>query len=112
MLRQFNGAQLFVRHGPLITLFGISPEPPLGPFEWAEDWWIDKFTPTWRRVFNRDRDWAIAMTNYGGLSILCNDGEVREWDTSQRDWGATESDLATWIKRVLIEGDEFWQETG
>jgi hypothetical protein len=70
MLRRFNGAELFEKCGALITIFGISTTPPLPPMDWAEDWYIDKFTPTWRSVFSRPQDWTVAMWNYGVLVVL------------------------------------------
>ncbi len=43
--------------------------------EWGADWYIDKFTPKWRESGpNRSGDWAIGMTNYGGLLLLVNIG--------------------------------------
>jgi len=48
MLNNFNGARLFLRHVPLISIFGVSLIPPLSPMQWAEDWHIDKYTPSWR----------------------------------------------------------------
>jgi hypothetical protein len=48
MRRHFNGANLFKKTGPLISVFGISTIPPLPPLEWADEWTIDKFTPRWR----------------------------------------------------------------
>lgn len=122
MLRQFNGAELFMKHGPMITVFGISTLPALPPLEWAEDWYIDIFTPWWRafgerqppqRPVGEDRqnDWAVAMMNYGGLIIVGGDGRVREWDTAQRMWDPRSfNDFEEWVEDILREGDAFLKE--
>ncbi len=108
MLRQFNGAELFIDGGPLVTIFGISTEPPLPPLEWATEWYIDKFTPKWRSAGrNRDSDWAIAMTNYGRLILLEQSGLVKEWDTSQRQWSRGTFTFDEWIEETLREGDAY-----
>ena len=78
MLGYFNGAELFFIGMPFITVFGISEIPPLSPLQWAPDWYVDKFTPAWRKAsVGRDKDWVIAMKNYGALAVLENDN-VRE----------------------------------
>jgi hypothetical protein len=107
MLHKFNGAELFIRNGPMITLFGISPVPPLAEVEWAQDWWIDKFTPAWRAAFHREKDWAIAISNYDGLTVLDDESRVREWDRGAHRWGPTDPDLGAWIERILKEGEEY-----
>lgn len=106
ILRQFNGAELFVKAGPALTLFGISTIPPLSPLEWAQDWYIDKFTPAWRAAgTNRQDDWAIAMTSYGVLSLLDPDGTVKEWDTNRGVWEAAKVGFAEWLEKVIREGE-------
>src|SRR5437899_892990 len=75
MLRRFNGVELFISGSPLVSLFRISTIPPLPPLEWAPEWCIDTFTRKWRAAgSNRQGDWAIAITNYGGLILLDADG--------------------------------------
>jgi hypothetical protein len=82
MLARLNGAQLFCAPNPSVTLFGLTPNPPLPPFEWAPEWCIDTFTPKWRAAgTSRESDWAIAMTIYGGLILVDADETVKEWDT-------------------------------
>src|ERR1700687_2139736 len=72
MLKRMNGGELFIRAGPMLSVFGISIVPPLPPTEWAPDWWIDKFTPTWRQAgLGGQDDWVIAMMNFGGGGFLC-----------------------------------------
>lgn len=110
MLRHFNGAQLFDRTGYLLTIFGVSAIPPLPPFEWGPDWYIDKFTARWRSCGRRENDWAIAMMCYGVLIVLAGDGCVREWDTSQGNWGPKKWSLEGWLEAVIREGDAYLNE--
>ena len=111
MLRHFNGGRLFVRTGPLTSIFGVSILPPLPPLEWAPEWCIDKFTPRWRAAGDgRQSDWAIAMMNYGGLIVMRGDGRIAEWDTAQRTWGATVPNLSAWFEAIMREGDAFMKE--
>jgi hypothetical protein len=112
MLRHFNGARLFVDAIQLVAIFGVSTIPALPPFEWAEDWYIDKFTPWWRAGSeDRQKDWAIAMMNYGGVVIVGGDGRVREWDTAQRMWDPRSFDnFDEWVQEILREGDAYLKE--
>src|SRR5262249_39130905 len=92
MLRHFNGAELFDKCGPMVTVFGVTTTTPLPEFESAPDWWIDQYTPAWRRAgINRELEWVIANTNYGGLTILDKEGRAKEWDQGYRQWGATDA---------------------
>jgi hypothetical protein len=112
MLRHFNGAKLFISAGPSFSFFGISTIPPLPPFQWAPDWYIDKYTPLWRASgSNRQDDWAIAMTNYGGLILLDRDETIKEWDTGKRIWLSTKLPLGEWIEKVIREGEVIMEET-
>jgi hypothetical protein len=111
MLKLFNGAELFVGNGPMVTIFGISANPPLSPLEWAPDWYVDKFTPAWRATDQgRQTDWAIAMMNYGGLIILGQDGTTREWDTRQGTWGAKTWEFHEWVDDILRDGEASMEE--
>jgi hypothetical protein len=111
MLRHFNGAKLFLRGLPLVRVFGISTIPPLPALEWGPDWYVDKYTPTWRRASpGRENQWAIGMTNYGGLIILDKSGITKQWDTSQEIWEPNEWSFDEWIEGVLREGDAFMKE--
>ena len=111
MLKHFNGARLFKKSGPLVSIFGISIIPALPPLEWATDWYIDKFTPKWRAVGEgRENDWTIGMMNYGGLIILNQDGVVREWDTAQKVWDPLTLEFGEWVEKILREGDIFMRE--
>ena len=113
MLKQFNGAQLFESGLPFVHLFGLSPIPALPPMEWAPDFWIDKFTPKWRGTGpNRESDWAIAMTNYGGLILLDADGKIKQWDTSQGCWDSKGIAFADWIEQIIEEGEEVMEDVG
>jgi hypothetical protein len=112
MLRQFNGARLFNVSGPLYTIFGLSASPPVPSMESAPDWYIDKFTCAWRESHDRTQEWAIGITNYGGLILLDDNGLIREWDTSQNTWGQQDVIFEDWISAILIEGDICLSELG
>ncbi|MDX1948696.1 MAG: SMI1/KNR4 family protein [Pirellulaceae bacterium] len=111
MLMRFNGAELFIAGSPLVSFFRISTSPPLPPLEWAPEWCIDKFTPQWRTAGpNRKGDWAIAMTNYGGLVLLDADGIVKEWDIGESKWVSGKQSLEHWIENVMSEGEAIMAE--
>jgi hypothetical protein len=108
MLNHVNGAKLFIRAGPMVSVFGISVVPPLPPMEWASDWWIDKFTPWWRDAESgRQNDWVIAMMNYGGLILIDANNKVSEWDTSEGRWLKENVPFADWMKQIIAEGESF-----
>ena len=58
MLKHFNGGELFFDAGPCITVFGLSLPADDPNF----DWFIDRFTPKWRSIRQRPKDWVIGMT--------------------------------------------------
>jgi len=106
MLRIFNGAELFIKALPLVTLFGLScGERP--DSDWAPGWYVDKVTPEWRALTKNARHWVIGMMNYGGLIILSDDGLVREWDTATNGWNTESWYFYEWIETTLREGDEY-----
>lgn len=106
MLNRFNGAKLFIGAGPFISLFGISTDLPPSPLEWSEEWCIDTFTPRWRGAGpNRQNDWAIAMTNYGGLILLDGSETISEWDTGQSMWLSKNLPLGEWIESIVNAGE-------
>lgn len=110
MLARFNGAKLFADVMPLATLFGVSTIPPLSELEWGIDWYIDRFTPSWRAFSQRDGDWAIAMMNYGGLIVLDDATQIHEWDTSERRWLIEKMPLAEWLDEILKSGEQYLNE--
>lgn len=110
MLRHFNGARLFDINGPLFSLFGVSTAPPLPPLQWAPEWYIDKFTPAWRKSHQRPHDWVIAITNYGGLIILNHMQMIQEWDTAQSTWARQDIQFSDWINEIFDEGDTCLRE--
>jgi hypothetical protein len=106
MFAHFNGAELFIFGSPLVSVFPVSTVPQIPPLDWAQDWYIDIFTRKWRaRGSNRQGDWAIAMTNYGGLVLLSADNTVKEWDTGQSVWLSKNVPVGDWIERVVGEGE-------
>jgi hypothetical protein len=111
MLKRFNGAKLFISGIPLVRLFRISTIPPLLPLEWAPEWCIDTFTRKWRAAdSNRQGDWTIAMTNYGGLVLLDADETVKEWDIGESKWLSKSLPLAEWIDKMMGEGEAIMAE--
>lgn len=110
MIEHFNGAKLFNFGLPMLRLFGISEDPPLDELEWAEDWYIDKFTPTWRSAEKgRESQFAIGMTSYGGV-IIYDQGLIKEWDTSELAWAPSDYELGDWLEKVLQDGDTMLRE--
>ncbi|HJT23204.1 MAG TPA: hypothetical protein VJ873_01410 [bacterium] len=111
MLRCFNGAKLFDAGLPFVRLFGISTMPPLPPLEWAPEWYIDRFTPIWRAAGSgRENDWAIAMTNYGGLVLLDAGGAVKEWDMGESKWLIKDLPFGNWVEKIMSEGEVMMAE--
>jgi hypothetical protein len=111
MLKRFNGAELFISGSPLVSFFRISTMPRLHHLEWASEWCIDAFTRKWRAAASdRQDDWAIAMTNYGGLVLLDAGGTVKEWDTGECTWLSGNLPLDEWIEKVINEGEVIMAE--
>jgi hypothetical protein len=109
MVKHFNGAELFARGMPMLTLFGLTEDPPLDEMEWAEDWYIDVFTPKWRGAEeDRESQFVFGMTNYGGV-IIYDEEIVKEWDTAQRTW-LPEYEFEDWLEKVLQDGDTMLRE--
>jgi hypothetical protein len=107
MLKRINGAKLFDMGLSLVRLFGISTIPPLPPLEWSPEWCIDRFTPRWREAgLNREADWAIGMTNYGGLILLDANEAIKEWDTGETRWLLRNVPFDEWIEKIMSEGVE------
>src|SRR5262249_572409 len=108
MLQHFNGAELFVATGPLLTLFGVTTVPPR---EWGGDWYIDKFTPSWRASgADLDDDWAIGMMNYGGLILFNQSCGISEWDIGEGRWLLENTSLDDWIEKVIVDGETMMEE--
>lgn len=110
MLQHMNGAELFVKSMPLVTFFRASCIHPLTPSQWAQDWYIDKFTAAWRSKGRSQDEWPIAMTNYGVLIVLDTRGITKEWDTGQCTWGDKELTLQDRLEDLLREGDVYLSE--
>jgi hypothetical protein len=111
MLRHFNGAELFIKTMPLISVFGISTVPSLSPEEWAPEWYIEKFTPKWRSGGHRNDQWPIAMKNYGVLILIDSRGMTKEWATGQRSWEGKELGLNDRFMELLREGEIYVSES-
>jgi hypothetical protein len=103
ILGHFNGAELFIRAIPLVTLFGLSSaETPA-----RNDWFVDRFTRNWREKLQRPTDWIIGVTNYGGVLALVDDAHLREWDSSQQSWTTSPINLESWLVTLLDQGAEY-----
>jgi hypothetical protein len=113
MLNVFNGAILFIGSGgEFITFFKTSIKSSSPDPEWAPDWYIDKFTHEWRATKEaKATDWAIAMTNYGGLVIMHEDGSISEWDTAINGWTFNNMVLNQWMDVVIKEGNKMLNES-
>jgi len=107
MLKRFNGGRLFGDTVPLFNIFGLSL-----PSSRADlDWFIDRYTPAWRRsAMGQPTDWVIGITNYGGLMILGDDLHVSEWDKSQSEWINDRHPFEVWVERVMEEGAAYLAE--
>jgi hypothetical protein len=110
MLQRFNGAELFIYGLPLVTIFGLSPTPPVEKLYWSPDWYIDTYTKIWRESQEGREGWAFAMTNYGGLMVSNQDGELKEWDTNLNRWISETSSIGDWFRGVLTEGQSYMKE--
>ena len=112
-LGYFNGAHLFDagRGGHMVSLFGISEDPPLPEFEWAPEWTIDKFTPAWRAAgVHRKDDWAIAMFNDGMLILLTGGNRIKKWETALGEFAPGIMSLDEWLEELFDEGDLYLKE--
>lgn len=103
LLRHFNGAELFVDAIPLVTLLGI----PLASDRGGAGRFIDHYTQSWRREYQRPHDWVIGIKNYGALIVLSDDGLVREWEPTSRAWGNGPWRFEEWIETLLVDGDAY-----
>jgi hypothetical protein len=106
MLKHFNGGELFIRTGPLITLFGLFQHSEKTEFAWY-DWYIDIWTPKWRLEMKRPEDWVIGMTNYGGVVILNNELLIGEWDSNEHQFMDKWFTYIEWIEKILSDGIEY-----
>lgn len=107
MVRTFNGGELFLNVIPMVTLFGISPPLTCPNIDSLSDWYIDKYTWTWRAKSPFSDLWAFAMTNYGGLMLMSSTETVKEWDTNTSGWIGPELSFTVWIQKVIEEGDKY-----
>ncbi|WP_144973534.1 hypothetical protein [Bremerella volcania] len=109
MVDRFSGAELFV---DFATIFRLTDDPPLPPLEWAVEWCIDAMTTKWRVAgTGREQDWALAMTNYGGLILLDSQGLVKEWDTGQATWLNKDISLQDWLDGIMTEGESLMEDS-
>lgn len=105
MLQSFNGAELFIDTIALVTVFGLS----VAEDDPACDWFIDRFTPTWRSRIGRPHDLVIGMFSYGGIVTIGTDSLVREWDSVQWKWSSDHDamPLDSWIEMIAAEGRDY-----
>ena len=74
--------------------------------------YIDKFTPKWRESGpNRSGDWAIGMTNYGGLLLFqCNLGASKNGIPVRADGFSQICHFDDWIEKVIKDGEVMMAE--
>jgi hypothetical protein len=104
MLRFFNGAELFIKAIPMVTIFGLSP---LSEREWPVDWYIDAFTRKWRTTANHREDWVFGIMNYGGLLISGSSGVTKQWDTASHRWEIGEMSIQDRFDGIVSEGLQY-----
>lgn len=106
LLREFDGAELFISGIPFLTIFRSMNNPPLPAMEWSLEWCVDVYTKKWREINAGSKDIAIAMTNYGGLVLLDEKGKIKEWDTSEGRWLIQNMPITEWFEKIISEGKE------
>ncbi len=107
LLKEFDGAELFINGIPFLTIFRSINNPPLTALEWSSEWFIDNYTKKWRESnTERNDDFAIAMTNYGGLILADKKGKIKEWDTSEGRWIFQNMLTTDWFEKIVLEGKE------
>jgi hypothetical protein len=90
----------------MLTVFGLSgPDDAPG-----NDWFIDRFTPEWRRVSKCPTDWAIGMMNYGDLLVMTHDSLVSEWDIVRHRYDSRNKPLEHWARDIIHEGALYLSE--
>jgi hypothetical protein len=103
-LEHHNGGELYLRSGPLLTLFGVSDSDSFAP---SYGWSIRTFTKEWRQRMPRATEWVIGIRNDGRLILLGGDGYVKEWDTNLKKWSGHPMPLSDWLTFVAKEGQEY-----
>jgi hypothetical protein len=106
MLLLFNGAELFIDAVPMVTVLGISTEPPQPPLVWPKeccmDYWLDS------RPYSGKPGWPIARTNYDSLWIF--DGQkVQEW-YAEGDGMGQALIFSAWAEQVIEDGKKYLTE--
>ena len=110
MLRHFNGAKLFIRTCPMVSIFRIATVPPLPPLQWSPEWQIENYTSSWRSCGSVRKEWAIGMMNYGGLILLDSVGNIKEWDTDEGNWIGQTLTVYDWIEKLFDEENRYLEE--
>lgn len=106
VIGQTNGAELFIKGGPLLTLLPIKMNEKLARVDWSNIWCIDNYTTLWRQAGEkRNKDWVFAVTSYGGLILQERPDEISEWDTADTGWIQRHVPVSEWIEKVLADGN-------
>ena len=104
MLSLFNGAELFIEAVPMLTILGVSTDPPQPPLVWPRECCIDYWLNLWRQA--GDAGWPMGRTSYGSLWVL--DGStIREWNSSQGGWSGDSYSLPDWAERIIEDGKRY-----
>ena len=56
-------------------------------------------------INHRSKDFAFAMTNYGGLILTDQAGKINEWDTNEGRWLSQNVLFTDWFEKILNEGN-------
>jgi hypothetical protein len=107
MLGLFNGAELFIEAVPMITIFGVTTDPPQPALMWPKECCMDLWLDAWRGAGNEG--WPTARTNYGSFWIF-NGADLREWDPSLGRWLGGACNVSTWGERVIEDGKRYLVE--
>ena len=111
MLQCFNSAEFFIAAIPLLTFFPVSNIAAHTPPDWAAGWYVDEFTAKWRAdSAHRDQDWAVAITNYGGLILFDAEEHIKEWDINESRFIIEQMPFEQWIEKVFAEGEAMMRE--
>jgi hypothetical protein len=107
MLAVFNGARLFIAGMPSVTVFGLSLRGEAAD----HDWYIDRYTPAWRKVMRRESDFVIGYTIDNTVNVIGTDALIRIWDTEMGDWSEEEFNYEEWARKIVSDGVEWLAES-
>jgi hypothetical protein len=107
MLSLFNGGELFIEALPMLTILGVSTDPPQPPLVWPNECCIDYWLKSCRQAGNSG--WPMGRTSYGSLWVL-DSLSVREWDSSHSVWSGDAQSHSEWAERIIDDGKRYLLE--